>query len=251
MDPVREFVGTLLSASMSLANAPATITATASYQFSPSMSQAEACKRAEERAKVNALYSKLGQEVHASTTSVCQDNGQYSCQSMISNYESTRGVIQSFKRTKESVSGWTCTVSVEVKATEVKPTQQTWLQATAKLDRGIYQSNDVAKLAVSTNDKGFVTVFSYNPTTDDVTLIYPSEAPNIPRWTYRGQPLTVNIPMEPYDGAGPQLFFVSVSTGPLMALDSYKLHNFYKMWDNHPIKDKVLVRTSFNVRSKP
>lgn len=254
MDPVQSFVHAMVSAAVSATGAPTTTSATASYQFNPSMSQEEGCKRAEDRAKVSALYKLTGQEMHASTASMCRESGEHSCESIISTYESTRGVIESFKKNDERVSNWVCTVDITVKVMPLKPEKPMWLQAQATMDRGFYTPEDVAAVTVKTNDRGFVTVFKFDPVSDEVVKIFPSDNPyaHIKRWTYRDEPLTVPVSLRGYDARKfPHFLIITVSPSPLVEMDSYSLHKFYKMWDNHPVKDKVLIRTSFYVRSKP
>lgn len=254
MDPIQQFIGTMISTAMSISGAPTTTSATASYQFNPSISQEEACKRAEDRAKVSALYKLTGQEMHASTASMCRESGEHSCESIISTYESTRGVFESFRKTGERVSNWVCTVDISVKVMPIKRETPTWLQAHATMDRGFYTPEDTALVTVNTNDRGFVTVFKFDPVKDEVIKIFPTDNPyaNVRRWTYRDQPLTVPVSLRGYDQRKfPHFLIVTVSPSPLVGMDSYSLHRFHKMWDNHPVKDKVLVRTSFYVRSKP
>ena len=253
MDPIQTFLSAALSAATSIGT-PTTTSATASFQFNPSISQEEACKRAEDRAKVAALYKLTGQEMHASNTTMCRDAGEYSCESVISTYESTRGVIETFKKTNERVSNWVCTVDITVKVLPTQRDNPTWLQAQATMDRGFYIPTDVASLTVTTNDRGFVTIFKFDPVTDEVTKIFPPNDPytNIQRWTYDDKPLVVPVSLRDYDARRfPHFLLVTVSSSPLTNMKSYSLSSFYKMWDNHPIKDKVLIRTSFYVRSKP
>lgn len=230
-----------------------TTTATASYQFNPSMSQEEACKRAEDRAKVNALYKLTGQEVHASTAMSCREAGEHSCESIITTYESTRAVIESYRKTDERVSNWVCTVDITLKAMPIKPAPPMWLEANATMDRGFYTPEDVAFVNVRTNDRGYVTVFKYDPVSDTVVRIFPTDNPyaNVTRWAYKDKPLAVPVSLRNHDVRKfPHFLLVTVSQTPLTTMDSYSLHKFYKMWDNHPTKDKVLIRTSFYVRSK-
>lgn len=253
MDPLQSFVSTVVSAALSFNGAPTTTSATASYQFSPSISQEEACKRAEDRAKVGALYKLTGQEMHASTAMMCRESGQHSCESIISTYESTRAVIESFKKDREHVSNWTCTVDVTVKVMPIKQDHPTWMEAKATMDRGFYTPDEMAYVTVQTNDRGFVSVFKFDPVTDNVVRVFPTDNPygNTQRWVYKDKPLSIPVSLRGYDTRKfPHFLIVTVSQGPLTSMDSYSLHKFYKMWDNHPIKDKVLIRTSFYVRSK-
>lgn len=254
MDPLQTFVNTLVSTALSVTSAPVTTTASASYQFTPSISQEEACKRAEDRAKVNALHKLTGQELHASNIMMCRESGEHSCETIINTYESTRGVIESFKRENERVSNWVCTVDVSLRVTPIKRDNATWLEAKATMDRGFYTPNDTAFVTIQTNDRGFVTVFQYDPVSDSIKRVFPTDNPysNIQRWAYKDKPLSIPVALRNHDTrAFPHFMLVTVSQSPLTSMDSYSLHSFYKMWDNHPIKDKVLIRTSFYVRSKP
>ena len=251
MDPVREFLSAALSATLSTTPAPITASATASYQFNPDVSQQEACKIAEDRAKLTALYKTTGQEIHSSKVMACNEKDSYACDTSITTFEGVRGIIQSYERTSESVSNWVCTVGVNVKVAPMAPPPKTLLQANAEMDRGYYKPGDTALINITTNDRGFVNVFTYDPINDNIVKIYPTRYKNQQRWTYVDQPLRVDLPLYEYrDQQFPYFLIITVTETAIHPLDSYSLHKFYKMWDTQPVKDKVLIRTSFYVRNK-
>jgi hypothetical protein len=249
MDLATSFVYNVLK--VAVATTPVHVDATATYQFNPSMSQEEACKRAEDKAKTQALQKVLGQDFGSDSTMSCRESDTYKCESVKNMYENTRGYIRSITSRNEKVNGWNCTVDISVKVQEFKKRTPT-IQSQATLDRVVYTAQDTINLNVSTTDKGYVIVYKYDPIDNQVTKIFPNENTKTSTWTYSNRPLKVTIPANSFpEREVPYYMFVTVAGGITPTLSNYRLHEFYDMWDNQPYDDITFIRKSFYVsRSK-
>ena len=237
------------AAFLALGSTSVTVSDSASYQFNPSMSQVEGCKRAEEKTKVKLVQKVYGQDFGSDSTLSCRETDKHSCSSLTNTYENTRGYIRSIRARTEKVEGWTCTVSMTAEVQTIKKTQSN-IDASAQLDRSVYLPTDTADVTVKTNSKGLVSVFRYDPVEDVVTKVFPTGRSER-TWTFFDRPLQVRIPVNADERDMPYYLFVTVTDVPVNMRDQYRLHDFYEMWDNQPNKDKYLVRKSFNVaRSK-
>ena len=247
MDYSQHLVDLLFAATITTSQV---LSGTGMYQFSPSMSQEEACKRAEERAKVQIIQKAYGQDFGSDSSMSCRETDQMRCDVVTNTYENSRGYIKKVKERAAKVDGWACKVEVTAEVQELKP-NKSWLDASLQLDRPLYVPTDKAELTVKTNDKGLVSVFIYDPVDDVVTKVFPNgEARKW--WTYNDVPLKTSIPLTGLaERDTPYYFLVTVTDVPVRLMDQYRLHNFYEMWDNLQNKDKRLVRKSFLVaRSK-
>lgn len=244
------FTHMLLSAVF--ATSPTYVSTTATYQFNPSISQEEGCKRAEEKAKVVALQKVFGQEFGADSTMSCRESDTHKCDSITNTYENTRGYIREIKSRTERVNGWSCTVDMGVTVMPIKKSKST-LHADAKLDRVVYTNYDTVNLNVTTSDKGFTTVFLYDPVADRMKQVFPyPDMRGRSAYAYNTRPLDVAISAkELQERDQPYYMFVVLAGGPINMMSEYRLHDFYQMWDNQPYHDIAYVRKSFYVsRSK-
>lgn len=230
---------------------PVTVDATATYQFNPSISQEEGCKRAEDRAKVQALQKVFGQDFGSDSSMSCRETDAKRCEQVQNVYENTRGYILSVDKRTEKVKDWSCTVDVTVKVQEPKKRQYA-IQFQAQMDRVVYTHQDQINMTVVSPTEGMVTVFKYDPITDTATKVFPLPGVKGNLWTYPLQPLTVSVPASSFqDREAPYYMLVTVSGGPLNTVSNYRLHEYYNMVDNLPYNDVNIVRKSFYVsRSK-
>ena len=238
------------AAFVALGSTSVTVSDSASYQFNPSMSQVEGCKRAEERTKVKLIQKVYGQDFGSDSTMSCRETDQHRCESLTNTYENSRGYIKSINSRTEKVEGWTCTVSMSADVQVIKKTKSS-IDASAQLNRVVYLPTDVAEVTVKTNSSGLVSVFKYDPVSDITTKVFPT-GQSERTWVYFDHPLQVRVPMNSMEERDmPYYLFVTVTDVPVNMRDQYRLHDFYEMWDNQPNKDKYLVRKSFNIaRSK-
>lgn len=233
------------AAFVALGSTSITVSDVATYQFNPSMSQIEGCKRAEEKVKTKLVQKVYGQDFGSDSTLMCRETDKQRCESVTNTYENTRGYIKSIHSRTEKVEGWNCTVSMTAEVQTIKKTQSS-IQASAQLDRVVYLPNDTAEVTIKTNTKGLVSIFKYDPLEDVVTKVFPTGRSER-TWTFFDSPLQVRVPLNVAERDTPYFLFVAVTDVPVNMMNQYRLHNFYEMWDNQPNKDKYLVRKSFNI----
>jgi hypothetical protein len=249
MEATSSFVSMLVKAALTVS--PVTIDTSATYQFNPSISQEEGCKRAEDKAKVQALRKVFGQDFGADSTMSCRETDQKRCDHIQNIYENTRGYIQSVERRVEKVKDWSCTVDLTVRVKEPKKREFPILFQ-AQMDRVVYTQSDNVKMTVISPTEGMVTVFKYDPVTDVATKVFPMPGVKGNLWTYPLTPLTVTVPASSFpERDAPYYMLVTVSSGPIKTVTNYRLHEYYEMMDNVPYQDVNIVRKSFYVsRSK-
>lgn len=252
MDNTSNFFSLLLQAAF--ATSPVAVSTSATYQFSPSISQEEGCKRAEERAKTVALQKVFGQDFGADSTMSCRETDKHACNSITNTYENTRGYIESITNRSEKVDGWNCTVSLTASIREPRK-YKTDLEVQATLNRVVYTNDDVISINVASNKSGAVTIYKYDPVSDIAEKIFPP--PPNQRWNgaynvHNNNPLVYRMradAISPRDE--PYYLFVMVTGGSMQPMSKYRLHEMYRMWDNLATEEAALVRKSFYVsRSK-
>lgn len=249
MEATSSFVLSMLQAAFAVT--PVTVDATATYQFNPSISQEEGCKRAEDKAKVQALQKVFGQDFGVDSSMSCRETDTKKCEHVQNVYENTRGYIESFTRRSEKVANWSCTVDITAQVSQPKPRRYP-IDFQAQMDRVVYVQSDNVRMTVVSPTEGMVTVFKYDPVADVATKVFPLPGVKGNLWTYPLQPLTVSMPASSFqEREAPYYLLVTVSGGPLNTVSNYRLHEYYKMVDNQPYQDVNIVRKSFYVsRSK-
>ena len=233
---------------------PVTIDTTASYQYSPNMSQVEACQRAEDLAKTRALQKAFGQQFGTDSTMSCRETDKVSCDSIQNVYEETSGYVDSIISRKETVRDWSCTVDMTVKVKELRKPEPNVrpIEAQATLDRVVYTQADTAKLVVESVKRTAATVFVYDPVNDVVVKIYPSPKVVGNKYSYPDEALRVGISMEKIPARDQPYYLLILATNDTIGtLDRYRLHEFHNLHDNIPNGNVKYIRKSFYVsRSK-
>lgn len=219
--------------------------ATASHQFSPSVSQVEACNIAEEKAKIKILQTTIGEDFFADVGNICGEKSDLECNTYSNTFQTTRGYFAQVSRKSEKVENWVCTVNVTGEVKQPNHKYNSLFDMQAKLNRFVYTNNDTVSLTVEANAMGIVNVFYYDPKEDIITKVFPIETSK--RITvFQDDPLRINFPVKfTQDKEAPQVLFVTMTDGPVPFMNNYKLNAFYQMWDRLPYKNRSLVRKSF------
>lgn len=252
MEATSSFVLGVMKAAFAVT--PVTIDATATYQYSPNVSQVEACQRAEDLAKTRALQKAFGQQFGVDSTMSCRETDKHSCESIQNVYEETRGYVDSIVSRKETVRDWTCTVDVTVQVKELRKPEPNVrpIDAQVTLDRVVYTQSDTAKMVMESVKQTAGTVFIYDPVSDNVVKIWPN--PNVVgnKYSYPNEALRVNISMSQIPARSEPYYLLVLATHQTLGtLDRYRLHDFYNLHDNIPNGNVKYIRKSFYVsRSK-
>lgn len=228
-------------------------TQTASYPFTPHISQVDACKQAENKAKTLILEKVSGQTFSSDASSFCKErNNQYTCTYTNITTESARGVITEIIDRKETVKDWQCTVKLTArvsKQSDIDPNYDVYVQ----MQQLVYMDNDQFRFGVYPNAGGALTIFRLEdnnrlvklwPMTDQQyrhSLLSPRHKAVFP-YDFGRLPVPKYVPGT--DNAG--MLFVAYTAKTVNFLDSYELSYFYKVWDSMKFQ-KRLVRKGFIV----
>lgn len=227
-------------------------TQSATYPFTPHISQVEACKQAENKAKTSILEKVSGQTFSSDASSYCKErNNQYTCTHTNITTESARGVITEIVDRQEKVKDWQCTVTLTAKVskqTDIDPNYDMYVQ----MHQLVYMDNDQFRVAVFPNAGGALTIFRLEngrlvklwPHTDQQyrhSILSPRHKAVFP---YDFGRLPVPKYVQGTDNSS--LLFFAYTAKTVNFLDSYELSYFYKLWDSIKFQ-KRLVRKGFIV----
>ena len=246
MEPIiTTIASTLVSAAIRLHDG--SYQATEQYQFSPAMSQLEACRRAEDKAKNAILVKALGTNLSSERAATCvEQSNNRSCQYYDETFEDTRGYIKDIKDRKHSVEGWTCTATVTATVGSISKVNPQFDMAVNM--RRIYQSGEKLSFDVQTNANADLYVFSYDPVKGTMDKVFPSRFEN-DRYLYRNEVRTIPNPRN-YRHTIPLIatrdnddrYYIFVATKERVDfLDTYAVNDFYNMW-NRVGSEKRLVK---------
>lgn len=243
MDPISTIASTAISVALRLNDG--SFEATGTYQYSPQISQVEACKRAEEKAKLAIIHKAIGHEFTSDKISSCSEsNNDQSCKFYDTSYESSKGYIKSVIDRQERVKDWSC--SVTVKATVGKSEYKVNPDFDMVVDFPItlLKQNDTLNFTVTPNATSYLYVYVYTPSDNVVKRIYPGQ---YQRAAIQHQPVRINT--AEYSLKLPQMkdsderyifaFMVGYYMNPL---DTYQLQSFYDMWDNIKARKRLVKR---------
>lgn len=177
-----EIVSTLASTLLSVAlrsdmfiGGPQQVEATGSYKFTPAISQLDACRMAEDRAKRAILEKTQGSTYTADEARQCIENkDDLQCKQHNVMIESSRGVITEIVNREEHVHDWTCEVKIVAKVQKTSIKSDPNFDINAKLNRTIFEEGDTLSFDVDANASGFLTVFHYFPDTQTMVKIFPN-----------------------------------------------------------------------------
>ena len=253
-------LGTLVSATTTALAAPAITTETqvASFPFTPYISQVEACKQAENKAKTLMLERAVGQMFTSDSSQTCREtDNQLSCKNYNVSLESVRGEVVEIVDRKEKVQDWQCTVSLTAKVSRKQEEMDPNFDLTVKMKQIVYMEKDTLRFSVSSNANGALNIFRLDPN-NKLTKIWPTtnyQRRNnlISPWSYFEFPNDfAKLPIQPYtegqDNA--TMLFFAYTSQQAYFMDSYELTYFYKVWDNLKYEKRLLKKGYIVTRSE-
>jgi hypothetical protein len=220
--------------------------ATGAYQYSPQMSQVEACKRAEEKAKLAIIHKAIGHEFTSDKISSCTEtNNDHSCKFYDTSYESSKGYIKSVIDRQETVKDWTCTVSVKATVGKTEYKINPDFDIDVDLTTTVYKQTDVLNLTITPNALGYLYVYVYTPSDNTVKRIFPNQFQR--PVALRDKPIRINASEYPMKIANnkdsEERYVFAFMSGMFFApLDQYQLQSFYDMWDNIRARKRLVKR---------
>lgn len=260
MDLSTTLIGTFMSVATSTFNAPVitTETQTASYPFTPHISQVEACKQAENKAKTLMLEKTVGQLFTTDSSQTCKEiNNQHSCKNYNISLESVRGEVVEIVDRKEKVQNWQCEVTLTAKVSRKQEPMDPNYDLDVKMRQLVYMEKDTLRFSVQTNSSGALNIFRLEPN-NRLTKIWP-----INEYQRRNNILTpwskfdfpndfAQLPVQPYvEGQdNTSILFLAYTSQRAHFLDSYELTYFYKLWDSLKYEKRLLKKGYIVTRSE-
>ncbi|MBL6935538.1 MAG: DUF4384 domain-containing protein [Alphaproteobacteria bacterium] len=154
------------------------------YNFSPALSENEACKRADRRAKEAAMRVVSGERLSSEDLQVCtemQDTAECSLNRFT--WSTINGVIKGIRNKKAEtipgISGYRkCRVSLEVDVRVGSGQPDPGFDMTVRLNHGIYRNGESLKIDIDPTQPMYINVFQWLPykkTDLQVQHIFPNE----------------------------------------------------------------------------
>ncbi len=142
------------------------------YHFGPETSENEACMRAEQRAKLEAVRNVIGETLFAEEFSRCSDSkGQITCAYDQSVYSTTDAFIRSTKRVKRYVDqhsgSKTCSIEITAKVSTDRPKYDAYVEG-----KFLYKHGENMVYRVKTNEP--VKVFVFHTEGNKATMMWPA-----------------------------------------------------------------------------
>lgn len=246
MEPIiTTIASTLVSAAIRLHDG--SYQATEQYQFSPAMSQLEACRRAEDKAKNAIIMKAIGSNLSGEKAATClEQNNNRTCHYYDETFEDTRGYIKEVKDKKHTVEGWTCTATVTATVGATGKVNPNFDMAVNL--RRIYQHGENISFDVQSNANADLYIFSYDPMRGTLEKIFPARFEN-DRFIYRNETRTIpnpknfrfKIPAVATRENDDRYFLFVATKERVDFLDTYEVNAFYNMW-NRIGSEKRLVK---------
>lgn len=242
MDWSQIAISTLLSLS---SNTPSLVEqATGVYTFSPSISQEQACTKAENIAKALILQKTVGQNVHADVKSECsENNNNVSCNIDSSSTHYTNGTISRIVTKKTLVEDWQCKVFIRAEVAPNTNHIDPNFNLNINLNSRKYISGDKVDFNFTPTKNSHVYVFHFDKSLDTVKKIYPnSKSPN--SFFYENENISsnflgVNHKLLSEDLEETQYLFFVLYESNVSFMDEYPLNYFHKKYDNLNLKKQL------------
>lgn len=155
---------------------PALYASQAEVLYGPQTSQAEACRQAEERAKVQIVEKAFGQHISADNDMVCSGSeDEKSCSMRKFTWEFAEGSIKSVKDVKVQASANSCRVTVEAEVQREERFNDPNFDVRVNLNRRAYQPTDEVKIGIEPNNSMHITVFHWKPNDEKMHKIFPNK----------------------------------------------------------------------------
>lgn len=242
MDLTHIAISTLMSLSTS---APSLVDqATGVYTFSPSISQEQACTKAENIAKALILQKTLGQKVHADVKTECVENdADLKCNIDSSTTHYTNGTISRIITKKTLVEDWQCKVflraEVEPNTNHIDPS----FNLNIKLNNRRYISGEKLDFSFTPTKESHVYVFHFDKKMDTVRKVYPT--PKTPNSFFHSNEkisssfLDINYKLFSEDLEETQYLFFVLYERNVSFMDEYPLNYFHKKYDSLDLKKQL------------
>lgn len=223
---------------------PALYVSQAEVVYGPQTSQAEACRQAEERAKVQIVEKAFGQHISADNDMYCSGSeDEKSCSMRKFTWEFTEGSIKSVRDTKVQATANSCKVTVEADVQKEERFDDPNFDVRVKLNRQVYQQHDEVKIGVEPNNDMHVTIFHWKPTDEKMHKIFPNKFDPSNKFSTKFDVPTnerYQIRFKTNNKTSNEYVVVVATKAPTNFLSSYSLNEFASTMRN--IKEKRVVK---------
>lgn len=155
---------------------PAIYASQAEVVYGPQTSQVEACRQAEERAKIQIVEKAFGQLITADNDMSCSSVGDdKNCSMRKFTWEFTEGSIKSVRDVKVQATANSCKVTVEAEVQKDNYYNDPNFDLRVKMNRQVYQRHDDVRINIEPNNTMHVTVFHWKPTDEKMYKIFPNK----------------------------------------------------------------------------
>lgn len=168
---------TAVFSASTIARVPKTITVSGEYYFGPDISQAEACRRAEDRAKEVALRKANGEALFSESLIDCDEKRGDDCRYSRTTISHLNGLLLALEEKRTQV--WdqapmrVCRVSGVARVDSQAVSARLFFRAS--LNRTVFRTGDEVVLTLELPVRSYLAVFSHtDPTSGKFTRIYPN-----------------------------------------------------------------------------
>jgi hypothetical protein len=244
------------------------VSAEDTYNFGPEMSQTEACKKAERRAKEKALKSIAGEKISSEDNMVCSEmKDAADCSLNRFTWSTIDGLIKG-TRNKQETSGAgigaykQCTVTLEVDIGVAEGSPDPSFDLQVELNRRTFRHGEALKINLNPTQIMHINVFQYLPYMDvekQVSRIFPNafdkkqlfqKAGTVPtREGSQQYDMTIGFPeeIEKRKNLVDEYLMILGTKKPIKFRGEYSLEEFNARLLEIPRQDRRIVRRAYNV----
>tara|TARA_B100001250_G_C19751046_1_gene767755 strand:- start:660 stop:1457 length:798 start_codon:yes stop_codon:yes gene_type:complete len=148
------------------------VTETGKHRHVGNISKNDSCRIAEQKAKKNAIIKSIGQVVSSNVVSNCSDvDGEFDCErNQVSLFELNGEITRSARVGKAkygeelgSEGIYFCEVTMRVNVEPIKKNLDPTFQFDVKLNKKIFQTNDIIEIEINTSKKMYMSIFQWLP----------------------------------------------------------------------------------------
>ena len=168
-------LASLASKLLTMMVGPSLFISQAEVVYGPQTSQMEACRQAEERAKVQIVEKAFGQLITADNDMVCRGTDDESdCSMRKFTWEHTEGSIKSIRDKKIQATANSCKVTVAAEVQKEELFNDPNFDVRVLTNRKVYHRHDEVKIHIEPNNNMYVTVFHWKPDGDKMNKVFPN-----------------------------------------------------------------------------
>lgn len=160
---------------MTMMLGPALFISQAEVVYGPQTSQMEACRQAEQRAKVQIVERAFGQLITADNDMVCRGtDDERDCSMRRFTWEHTEGSIKSIHDKKIEATATSCKVTVKAEVQKEELFNDPNFDVRVSTNRKVYHRHDEVKITVEPNNQMYVTMFHWKPDGEKLNKVFPN-----------------------------------------------------------------------------